>query len=68
MELIKAVGAACKMYTERNRSKMEDGDEFVAVFNNCVMVIALEDGKLSAHVICDEPYTIDADVDEVSDE
>lgn len=40
-------------------AKLEDGDEFVTVFNNCVLVISIEDGNLSTKFIGGKPCEVD---------
>lgn len=39
--------------------KLEDGDEFVTVFNNCCLIISLEDKKLTTKFIAGKPYKVD---------
>lgn len=40
-------------------ARLEDGDELVTVFNNCVLIISLEDGNLSTKFIGGKPYEVD---------
>lgn len=40
-------------------AKLEDGDEFVTVFNNAVLVISLEGDTLKTHFIGGKPYQVD---------
>ena len=60
-ELAKAIKMAMEKFSEEfgDDAKLEDGDEFVTVFNNCVLVISLENGKVSTHFIGGKPYVID---------
>ena len=60
-ELATAIELALDKFSEEfgEDAKLEDGDEFVTVFNNCVLVISLESGKLSTHFIGGKPYVID---------
>ena len=39
--------------------KLEDGDEFVTVFNNAALVISLEDNTLKTKFIDGKPYQVD---------
>ena len=60
-ELAAAIELALDKFSEEfgDDAKLEDGDEFVTVFNNCVLVISLENGKVSTHFIGGKPYVID---------
>lgn len=40
-------------------AKLEDGDEFVTVFNNAALVISLEDNTLKTKFIGGKPYQVD---------
>ena len=40
-------------------AKLEDGDEIVAVLNNCALIISLENGELKTRFIGGKPYYID---------
>lgn len=43
--------------------KIEDGEEFVTVFNNCVLIISYnEEGGLHVHFIEGKPYAVDKEV------
>lgn len=44
-------------------ARLEDGDEFVTVFNDAVMTISFEDGKLSIKIVAGKPYFVDYDLD-----
>ena len=39
--------------------KLEDGDEFVTVFNNAALIISLEDNTLKTKFIGGKPYQVD---------
>ena len=39
--------------------KLEDGDEFVTVFNNAALVISLEDNTQKTKFIGGKPYQVD---------
>lgn len=56
-----AISLAMQKFKEEygEDAKLEDGDEFVTVFNNCVLVISLEDGNLSTKFIGGKPYKVD---------
>lgn len=60
-ELGKAINLAMRKFKEEcgEDAKLEDGDEFVTVFNNCVLIISLEDGNLSTKFIGGKPYEVD---------
>lgn len=60
-ELGQAIGLAMQKFKEDygEDEKLEDGDEFVTVFNNCVLIISLEDGKLQTKFIGGKPYEVD---------
>ena len=59
-ELATAIELAMGKFNEEfGEGALEDGDEFVTVFNNCVLVISLENGKVSTHFIGGKPYVID---------
>lgn len=40
-------------------AKLENGDEFVTVLNNAVLIISLEDGKLETKFIGGAPFKVD---------
>ena len=40
-------------------AKLEEGDEFVTVFNNCALIISIEDGTLKERFIGGKPYRVD---------
>ena len=48
-----------KFNEEFGEGALEDGDEFVTVFNNCVLIISLENGHFSTKFICGKPYKVD---------
>lgn len=60
-ELGQAINLAMQKFKEEygEDTKLEDGDEFVTVFNNCVLIISLEDGNLSTKFIGGKPYEAD---------
>lgn len=43
-------------------AKLEDGEEFVTVFNDCVLVIGMEEGDLQVKYIAGKPYNVDMTV------
>ena len=59
------IGKAMKLAMEKFKeeygedAKLEDGDEFVTVFNNCVLIISFEDGNLSTKFIGGKHYKVD---------
>lgn len=60
-ELRKAFNLAMQKFEEEygEDAKLEDGDEFVTVFNNCILVILLKDGNLSIKFIGGKPFYVD---------
>lgn len=60
-EIVKAMSLAMQKFKEEygEDTKLEDGDEFVTVFNNCVLIVSLEDGNLSTKFIGGKPYEVD---------
>lgn len=60
-ELEKAINLAIQKFKEEygEDTKLEDGDEFVTVFNNCVLIISLEGGHLGAKFIGGKPFYVD---------
>ena len=60
-ELGKAINLAMQKFKEEygEDTKLEDGDEFVTVFNNCVLIISLEGGNLSTKFIGGKPCEVD---------
>lgn len=60
-ELGQAIALAIQKLKEEygEDTKLEDGDEFVTVFNNCVLIISIENGELSTHFIGGKPYEVD---------
>ena len=59
-ELQKAIKLAMEKFGEESgKDALEDGDEFVTVFNNCVLIISLENGHLLTKFIGGKPYEVD---------
>lgn len=59
-ELETAIKLAMEKFSEEfGEGALEDGDEFVTVFNNCVLIISLENGKFSTKFIGGKPYEVD---------
>ena len=59
-ELATAIKLAMEKFNEEfGEGALEDGDEFVTVFNNCVLIISLENGNLSTKFIGGKPYKVD---------
>ncbi len=60
-EIVKAMNLAMEKFKEEygEDAKLEDGDEFATVFNNCVLIISLEDGELKVKFIGGKPYEVD---------
>lgn len=60
-ELGNAINLAMQKFKEEygEDAKLEDGDEFVTVFNNCVLIISLEEGHLQTKFIGGKPFYVD---------
>lgn len=58
--IVKAIEIFKKRY---NAEKLEDGDEFVTILNNCTLVICYEDGNLQTRFIGGEVFKIDESLD-----
>ena len=43
--------------------KLKDGDEFVTVFNDAVLIIGFEDKKLTVKISAGKPYFVDFNMD-----
>lgn len=43
-------------------AKLKDGDEFVTVFNNCTMIIGLENSELQLKLVGGKAYHVDCSV------
>lgn len=61
-KLYKAIAAALECYKEEKGEPIGEGEQFTTIFNDCVLVIELEDGNLKTQFIIGEPYRIDLDV------
>lgn len=57
-EIQKAIKLATEKWGEEFGT-LEDGDEFVTVFHNCVLIISLKDGNFQAKFIGGKPYEVD---------
>lgn len=60
-QLDEAVGAAFAEFKKEYGEdvKFEDGDEFVTVFNNAVLIVGLEGTSLKTKFIGGKPYQVD---------
>lgn len=60
-EIGKAINLAMEKFKEEygEDAKLEDGDEFATVFNNCVLIISFESGNLKTKFIGGKPYEVD---------
>lgn len=60
-QLDEAVGAAFAEFKKEygEDMKFEDGDEFVTVFNNAVLIVGLEGTTLKTKFIGGKPYHVD---------
>lgn len=60
-ELIEIISLAMEQFKQEygDDAKLEDGDEIVAVLNNCVLIVSLENSELKTRFIGGKPYYID---------
>lgn len=59
-QIYKAINIALDRFLEdAGKETLEDGDEFVTVFNNCYLYIAKEGDTLKHHFIGGKPYQVD---------
>ena len=60
-DIQKAVKLAFEAFKERygQDAKLENGDQFVCIMNNCVLVVSLEDGNLKEEFIGGKPLHVD---------
>ena len=62
MEMIaRAIDMAMQRFREQygEDAKLEEGDEFVTVFNDCVLIISLGEGRLQTDFIDGKPFEVD---------
>jgi tyrosyl-tRNA synthetase len=60
-EIMEAINLAFEKYRETygEDAHLEDGEEFVTVFNNCVLIVSLENGDLKTKFIGGKPFEVD---------
>lgn len=60
-EIGQAIELAMQKFKEEfgEDEKLEEGDEFVTIFNNCVLIISFENGKLQTKFIGGRPFEVD---------
>ena len=60
-DLDKAIGFAIAEFRKEfgKDATLDDGDEFVTIFNNCCLIISLENQKLTTKFIGGKPYRVD---------
>lgn len=60
-ELGQAINLAMEKFKQEygEDAKLEDGDEFVTVFNNCMLIISLEDGHLETKFVGGKTFYAD---------
>lgn len=62
MEMIaRAIDMAMQRFREEygEDAKLEEGDEFVTVFNDCVLIISFDEGRLQTDFIDGKPFEVD---------
>ena len=69
-ELGQAIELAMQKFKEEfgEDEKLEEGDEFVTIFNNCVLIISFENGKLQTKFIEGKPFEVDMELKIYGDE
>lgn len=60
-ELQRAIELAIKEFKKEfgPDAKIEEGDKFVTVFNNCSLILSLENGKFKTEFVAGKPYQVD---------
>lgn len=60
-EISKAIQAAFAEFKKEHGedAKLEDGETFVTIFNNCILITSLEDGNLKTEFVGGQPYKVD---------
>lgn len=60
-ELVEIINLAMEQFEQEygDDAKLEDGDEIVAVLNNCALIISLENGELKTRFVGGKSYYID---------
>lgn len=60
-EINKAINLAIEEFKKScgEDAKIEEGDTFVTVFNNCVLVISLKEGNFKSEFIGGKPFVVD---------
>lgn len=60
-EINRAIGLAMQEFRKEygEDAKLEDGAEFVTIFNNCVLILSSEGNELGAHFIGGKPFKAD---------
>lgn len=60
-EVSKAIELAMQKFKEEfgEDAKLEEGDEFVTVFNNCVLILGIEDRELKVKFVGGKPFQVD---------
>lgn len=43
--------------------ELEEGDEFVTVFDNCTLIMSLDDGIIKTKFLEGRPYEVSMDID-----
>lgn len=63
IDVHEAMKSGIKAFVEREGHVPDGDDEFVVVFNNCVMSISHDDGKICVRFTDTAPIIINEDVD-----
>ena len=66
-DIKKAIQLAMAAWVEEH-GKLEDGDEFVVVFNNCTLIVSLENGNFRTKFLGGKPFEINFTVSIYNDD
>ena len=60
-QINQAVNAAMKEWKKKygEDEKLEDGDEFVTVFNDATLILGLEDSNIQVKFLLGQPFKVD---------
>lgn len=61
-EIKKAVDLAMQEFRNKfgDDALLEDGEEFVTIFNNCILILSLEGSEIGVKFIAGNPFRVDA--------
>jgi hypothetical protein len=66
MGIIKAIDLALSKYKDRyGNKKFEEGERYVTVFNDAILIISYEDKTIHFDVIVGDPCIINKNIEEI---